>query len=215
MKKHIICIGDSNTHGLCADPTDSADGGNRFNEEERWPCLLQAQLGPDYLVIEEGQSGRTTVFDDPCYESRAELPLIYSQLMSHEPIDLMILMLGTNDSKEWLGVTPPAMGWGMERLLQKAMSVDCWRNRKPNILLVAPAPIQEGYKSTYVGQGTSCPEKTAMLSGIYAEIAERYGFAFLDADGCAINQIDYVHLTRLGHKQLAERISAIVPTLLD
>ena len=54
MKKHILCLGDSNTHGLCGDPSDCADGGNRYNEEERWPCLLQKALGDEYLVIEEG-----------------------------------------------------------------------------------------------------------------------------------------------------------------
>ena len=41
MKRHIVCFGDSNTHGYCFDPADCADGGNRFNEEERWTCLLQ------------------------------------------------------------------------------------------------------------------------------------------------------------------------------
>ena len=50
MKKHILCIGDSNTHGYCADPADCADGGARFNENERWTCVLQKLLGEDYLV---------------------------------------------------------------------------------------------------------------------------------------------------------------------
>ena len=53
MKKHILCLGDSNTHGYCADPSDCADGGIRFNEDERWPCVLQKLLGDEYLVIEE------------------------------------------------------------------------------------------------------------------------------------------------------------------
>ena len=53
MKKHILCLGDSNTHGYCADPADCADGGIRFNEDERWTKLLQKYLGEDYLVIEE------------------------------------------------------------------------------------------------------------------------------------------------------------------
>ena len=68
MKKHILCLGDSNTHGYCADPKDCADGGIRFNENERWTCLLQKALGDDYLVTEEGLSGRTTVFQDPLHE---------------------------------------------------------------------------------------------------------------------------------------------------
>ena len=65
MKKHIVCFGDSNTHGFCADPTDCFDGGNRFNEEERWTCRLQSLLGDGYLVVEEGLGGRTTCFEDP------------------------------------------------------------------------------------------------------------------------------------------------------
>ena len=51
MKKHIVCFGDSNTHGLCADPADCADHGKRYNENERWTQLLQKALGDDYLII--------------------------------------------------------------------------------------------------------------------------------------------------------------------
>ena len=57
MKTHILCLGDSNTHGYCADPKDNADGGIRFNEDERWTCRLQTALGDKYLVTEEGLSG--------------------------------------------------------------------------------------------------------------------------------------------------------------
>ena len=62
MKKHVVCFGDSNTHGYCA-----ATNG-RFDEEQRWTCLLSQKLGDGYLVIEEGLSGRTTCFDDPIHE---------------------------------------------------------------------------------------------------------------------------------------------------
>lgn len=65
MKTHILCLGDSNTHGYCADPKDNADGGIRFNEDERWTCRLQTALGDKYLVTEEGLSGRTTVLQIP------------------------------------------------------------------------------------------------------------------------------------------------------
>ena len=78
MKKHIVCLGDSNTHGYCADPADCADSAlQRFNEEERWTQLLQKALGEEYLVIEEGLSGRTTVFDDPLSEHLAALDYIW------------------------------------------------------------------------------------------------------------------------------------------
>ena len=83
MKTHILCLGDSNTHGYCADPNDCADHGIRFNEDERWTCRLQKALGDEYLVTEEGLSGRTTVFVDPIHESMDALSVIYSLLKSH------------------------------------------------------------------------------------------------------------------------------------
>ena len=89
MKKHILCLGDSNTHGYCADPGDCDDSTlARFNEEERWTCLLQRALGDAYLVIEEGLSGRTTVFEDPLNEGMPALPYLAPCLKSHEPVSL-------------------------------------------------------------------------------------------------------------------------------
>ena len=145
MKKHIVCFGDSNTHGYCADPADCADGGDRFNEDERWTCLLQKRLGEEYLVLEEGLSGRTTVFTDPLHESMAGVEVAYPILMSHEVVDLLIIMLGTNDTKERFAANAPAIAVGMERLLLKCQSVPCWGGKKPNILVVCPPPLGAGF----------------------------------------------------------------------
>ena len=134
MKKHILCLGDSNTHGYCADPADCADHGIRFNEDERWTCRLQTALGSEYLVTEEGLSGRTTVFVDPIHESMDALSVAYALLKSHEVIDLLIIMLGTNDVKERFNANAACIGAGMERLILKAKSVDCWGTKAPNIL---------------------------------------------------------------------------------
>ena len=120
MKTHILCLGDSNTHGYCADPNDCADHGIRFNEEERWTCRLQKALGEEYLVTEEGLSCRTTVFVDPIHESMDALSVIYALLKSHEVIDLLIIMLGTNDVKERFGANAACIAAGMERLILKA-----------------------------------------------------------------------------------------------
>ena len=138
MKKHILCLGDSNTHGYCADPSDCADGGIRFNESERWTRLLQNKLGDEYLVIEEGLSGRTTVFSDPLYEGLAAIDYITPCLKSHEMIDLLIIMLGTNDTKDRFYASAACIGIGMARLVKKAQSCECWGGKKPNILVVAP-----------------------------------------------------------------------------
>lgn len=212
MKRHILCLGDSNTHGYCADPADCADGGIRFNEEERWTCLLQKALGQDYLVTEEGLSGRTTVFQDPLHESMDALSVVYPLLKSHEVIDLLIIMLGTNDTKERFGANAANIAMGMERLVRKAMTVDCWGNHGPNVLIVAPPPIGPEMDNADMGRG--CPEKSAQLAGYYAEKARLLGCHFLDAAGCQFNRVDYMHLTRQGHAQLAARLAELVPTLL-
>ena len=212
MKKHVLCIGDSNTHGYCADPNDCADHGVRFNEDERWTCLLQKALGEGVLVTEEGLSGRTTVFEDPIHENMPAFPMITALLKSHEPVDLLVIMLGTNDSKERFSANAACISMGMDRLIAKAMQVDCWPASGPNILLIAPAPIEDGFFDAVMGEG--CIEKTRGLAEGYAKVAKQRGVAFLDAKGCEMSPVDHMHLSRLGHAQLAERLAQLVPTLL-
>ena len=217
MKKHIICLGDSNTHGYCADPADCADHGDRFNENERWTCLLQKALGDEYLVLEEGLSGRTTVFEDPLHESMPALGVAYPILMSHEPVDLLVIMLGTNDTKDRLGMNAPCIALGMNRLIEKAKTVPCWGTAGPNILVIAPPHIGDEMVNTSVGgtMGTSCPAKSRELAKEYAPIAAAQGCAFLDAQGIAeFNQVDYMHLTRKGHQDLAAKLAQLIPTLV-
>ena len=187
MKKHILCLGDSNTHGYCADPADCADHGIRFNEDERWTCRLQTALGSDYLVTEEGLSGRTTVFVDPIHESMDALSVAYSLLKSHEAIDLLIIML-------------------------KARSVDCWGTKAPNILVVAPPRIGDGFHDAVMGEG--CVEKSKGVAEQFRIVAERQNVHFLNAADCEFNQVDFMHLTRKGHAQLADLLAKEVPTLL-
>lgn len=219
MKKHIVCFGDSNTHGYCADPADCADGGDRFNESERWPCLLQQMLGQRYHVLEEGLSGRTTCFDDPLHEGLSGLEYIYPCLMSHETVDLLIIMLGTNDTKERFGCSAECISLGLARLVRKAQSTLCWGNKAPNILVVAPPAIGEAVYTSHVGQtmGPHCAEKSRQLPGYYKAQCDLLGVSFLDANalGCEFNQVDFMHLTALGHKTLAQELAHLVPRLLE
>ena len=217
MKKHIVCLGDSNTHGYCADPADCADGGARFNENERWTCLLQRALGEEYLVLEEGLSGRTTVFSDPLHEAMPALDVAYPILMSHEPVDLLVIMLGTNDTKERFCVNPACIARGLERLVDKCKTIPCWGGHAPNILLIAPPHIGDKMEQSDVmpAMGLGCAAKSRELAKWYAPVAANQGCAFLDAEGVAeFNEVDYMHLTRKGHAQLAEKLAEIVPTLV-
>jgi len=212
VKKHILCIGDSNTHGLCTDPSESADHSSRYNEEERWTCLLQKALGAEYLVIEEGLSGRTCVYDDPDMDSVNLLPVLHALLNSHEPLDLLILMLGTNDSKVKFNTDARKIAKGMQILLEEAKSVPCWGKNGPKILIVAPVPIEEGV--IYPDFNEKSVETTRALAREYAFLAVAERADFLDAGGCELTKADHVHLTAKGHRQLAERMETAVRDIL-
>ena len=94
MKKRILCFGDSNTWGY------NGENGERFDEYIRWTGRLQRLLGSEYTVIEEGQNGRTTVWDDPIENRLAGLTYLWPCMESQSPFDLIIIMLGTNDNDQ-------------------------------------------------------------------------------------------------------------------
>ena len=213
MKKHIVCLGDSNTHGYCARTN------GRFNENERWTCLLGKKLGEDYLVIEEGLSGRTTCFPDPIHEALSGLDYIYPCLMSHEPVDLLVIMLGTNDTKERFGSSAACIALGLKRLVAKAIAAtDCWAGQKPNILIVTPKTIDKDYEHTEVAatMGRGCAEKSEELREEYPKIAKLMGCHYFDANTAVKenNHIDYMHLTAQGHQELADALAKLIPDLL-
>lgn len=208
--KTIVCFGDSNTHGY-----NSFNMG-RFTEKERWTCLLADLLGPGYLVREEGLSGRTTSFDDPLFEGLNGFSYIHACMLTHEPLDLLIIMLGTNDVKERFSATPENITKGLERLVTKAIHTpEAWRD-KSNILIIAPPPIEEGYYETDIGpeMGKGCIEKSRALASLYEKTAKRLNCHFLDAasiPGVGMYPYDHMHLSLEGHKRLAEKLAGLIP----
>ncbi|MBQ9959278.1 MAG: acylhydrolase, partial [Oscillospiraceae bacterium] len=91
MEKRILCYGDSNTWGYIGGV------GERFGRDVRWTGRLQTLLGSDYTVIEEGLNSRTTVWDDPVEMHKNGYTYLMPCLQTHRPLDLVIIMLGTND----------------------------------------------------------------------------------------------------------------------
>lgn len=211
--KHIICYGDSNTHGYCAET------GGRYDETKRYTRLLEKQLGDGYLIIEEGLNGRTTCFQDPVREGLSGLDYITPCLMSHEPVDLLVIMLGTNDTKERFGSSSGCIALGLKRLIAKALATtDCWRDGKAKILVVTPKNIDRRYEQTVVvnTMGRGCAEKSEGLATAYAEIADLMGCAYLDANTVVTeqNHIDFMHLTEEGHRELADALARLIPILI-
>jgi lysophospholipase L1-like esterase len=183
----IIAFGDSNTWGF-----DPATGG-RFCREQRWPTVMQRELGPEYEVIAEGLRGRTTVHDDPIEPYRSGADALPPCLMSHAPVDLVILALGCNDLKKRFSLSAFDIAEGAARLIFLARAYGEGPNGgRPIVLLIAPPPLAKltGYAEMFEGGA----EKSRLIGARYREIARREGVAFLDA-GAVIrcSDLDGIH----------------------
>lgn len=109
--KQILCFGDSNTYGLI--PGTSG----RYEWGVRWTSILDEKVRKKgYRVVEEGLCGRTTIFDDIRRKGRRGTELLPVLLEAHRPVDIVILMLGTNDCKTAYGATAERIGEGIEEL---------------------------------------------------------------------------------------------------
>ena len=210
--KRILCFGDSNTYG-------TRPNGGRFDENTRWPMRLQALLGPGYTVVEEGFGGRTTVFDDPVeggYKSAAQyLPPC---LMSHDPLDLIIIMLGANDAKMRFHMTARTIGEGCMRLIRLVRLYGSDEHgAPPKILLVSPPPIGDWVMDTPYAQvfGPDAAAVTRGLAAEYARYARLMRCEFFDAGQvCACSREDAIHMTAQGHIALADALRDRVLDLL-
>ena len=121
----IVAYGNSNTWGY--DPAIGA----RFAPDVRWTGIMQRALGPAHKVIEEGLNGRTTVHDDPIEPHRNGLTYLTPCLLSHAPLDLVIISLGCNDLKHRFWLTPGDIALGAERLALTAKSLGVGPNGAP------------------------------------------------------------------------------------
>jgi len=199
----IVCFGDSNTHGA------NAEDGARLPRDVRWPGVLRRELGDGFEVVEEGLNARTTVWDTPTTEGRVGSDYLLPCLWSHEPVDLVIIMLGTNDLKATFGLTAPEIAAGAGRLVDLAQrSLAGPGDTSPRVLLMSPPPLAPmTAKSELWGFGESL-EMSAELGRLYALTASLKGAHFLDA-GSVIETSprDGVHFEPEAHAALGAAVA--------
>ncbi len=139
--KSILCYGDSNTYGY------NPENGLRYPEDVRWTGRLQMLLGPEYKVIEEGCNSRTTTRDDPVDAWKNGLPYLRPCLNSHKPIDVVILMLGSNDLKKNFHLTAEEIAAGAGELVDVIREFTSEKQGFiPKIILISPPLIGEKIK---------------------------------------------------------------------
>jgi lysophospholipase L1-like esterase len=200
----IVAYGDSNTWGY--DPATVA----RFAPGLRWTGIMQSELGPAFKVIEEGLNGRTTVFDDPIEPHRNGLTYLTPCLLSHAPLDLIVISLGCNDLKHRFWLSPGDIALGAERLVLTAKSLAVGpRGAAPDILLVAPPPVVE--LTAFADMFEGAREKSRELGARYAAVARLHGVGFLDA-GAHIHcsPLDGIHYEVDQHAILGRAMAAAV-----
>lgn len=209
--KNILCFGDSNTYG--ANPNNML----RWQWGERWTSILQTLLGDGYHITENGLSGRTTVFEDPITPGRSGIKELPYVLEAASPLDLVIVMLGTNDTKSYFSASAPVIAMGAGKIVECIQDTRWYAGfSKPEILLVSPILIKEGCdtNSGCISFNKECPEKSRGFAAEYAEVARTHGIHFFDAASVAEAGCDCVHMDIDSHKALAEALKNKVVEIL-
>lgn len=211
---NILCFGDSNTYGW--NPVHWG----RYSPDIRWPGVLQAELGNGYHVIEEGCGGRTAVMDDGLETFVSGAKYLEPCLRSHCPLDVVVIMLGTNDLKKRYQLSPQDIANGMGVLCGMVQSVLRFEQKVlPEILLISPIHIGErivenevNYEMFDYRHGIECSRK---LAPYFRQIAEKYRCDFLDAAALAEpSEADSVHLMPEGHRAIGLAVAEKVRTMV-
>lgn len=196
MKK-ILCFGDSNTWGYIPGT------GERFNEGVRWTSILQGYLEDmDVQVLEEGLCGRTSMFDDRIRPNRNGLDALPEILQNSGDLDAVILMLGTNDCKEYLHNTAEEIAQGVDKCLDQILN----KVSSKNVILVSPILLGERvwekeFDPEFSQESVRVSKK---LKEEYRKVAKRRNVHFIAAsDYVAASRVDQEHMDAAGHRTLA------------
>ena len=206
--KTVMCFGDSITWGQ--DPATR----ERMPYETRWPGVLQRAMGDRVRVVEEALCDRTTIWDDPYVEGRNGKAMLAPLLETHAPVDLLVIMLGTNDLQRHFNKSAAEVALGLATLVDLAQRSGCGPEGKgPEILLIAPhrfgalAPMERLYFAGKEGDADQ-------LADDVRAVAETCGCHFLDASSVVTaSTADGIHLDPEAHRTLAGAVQAQVEAL--
>lgn len=202
--KTILCYGDSNTWGF--NPVTQ----QRFSIGERWTGVLAQELGPAFRVVEEGLNGRTTVWDDPIEGYKNGKEYLIPCLESHCPIDLVTIMLGTNDLKKRFSVSAYDIAQSVGVLVDTVLKSATGPNGSaPQVLLMAPPVV--GKLSEYSEMFEDAKAKSLKFSEYYGHVAEQFRCHFLDTGQVIVSSdLDGIHFEAHQHQKLGNAVAASV-----
>ncbi|MET3438622.1 GDSL-type esterase/lipase family protein [Sphingomonas sp. 1185] len=217
----ILIYGDSNTWGYEGRSDDGLT--SRFPADRRWTGIVQRSLGSNYVVIEDGLNLRTTNLDGEDWPGSVMRPdtvngakHLPASIAANMPLDLVVIMLGTNDLQARYKRTPRQIAdavVGLARLVQASSGGIGTVYRAPKVLIVSPVqvsaiPIDE-WNRRYAGSR----EKSIAFSAAFKDAADTAAILEFDAAaaiGGAAHGVDGIHLSETDHRKLA---AAILPTI--
>ena len=206
MPRTLMVFGDSNSHGT--PPISERGVYARYERATRWPGVAAQALGPDWTVVEEGLPGRTTQFDDPVMGAHMNGRIgLRIALQSHGPIDVLAIMLGTNDAKKRFNASPELITAGLAGLVDVALSDEYQlRHGGFSVLVICPPPVVEtGVPEGEFADGAAVSEALPPMLGAYCS---KRGVAFLDAGALvAVSPVDGVHLEPDAHGVLGRAVA--------
>lgn len=202
---NVLCFGDSNTNG-----TNPAGG--RHPRDVRWTGRLQRLLGDDWYVIEEGMGGRTTVYSNPLEPHRSGIEALPIALVTHRPLDYVIIALGTNDMKDMFRADARAIAAGVDMLVQEVRHTDNRGQDTPRIVIVSPILLRPGIgESPFIGFREEAREVSLKLAPEIRKIADREGCLFLDgAQVAEASDLDKLHMDGENHAKMARALADLL-----
>jgi lysophospholipase L1-like esterase len=208
----VLCYGDSLTWGY------NAKGPSRHAYADRWPSVLQAELGSTVNVIADGLNGRTTAFDDHLgavdRNGARTLPIV---LGTHSPLDLVIIMLGANDMKPWIHGNAFVSRSGMARLAEIVRKHPYPLDAPaPKLLIVSPPAVSRTDNVEFSQAFAGGNEASRHLASQYLALAEEVGCHFFDAGTVAqTTPLDGVHLDAENTRAIGKALAPLVRRILQ
>lgn len=209
--KRVLCFGDSNTWGYISG-TDHL----RYDENTRWTRLLGKYLGESYEIIEEGLNSRTICSDDNRVGKEGRNGYVYLKpcLDTHDKIDYLVLMLGTNELKHTFNNEPVDI---LNMLIKMTDLIKDFRSQidktPVKLIICGLPPVNEDCRNSkgdnkYLGASSKCVEFNRLLE----EYCKEQSLLYVSNDDLEVG-IDGIHITDKSHERLANKLYNLLKTI--
>ena len=204
--KKIVCYGDSNTWG------DAPHENRRYPVDVRWVGVLQGILGKGYEVVNEGLNGRTFMAEDSSKPLRSGIKYLKPILSNNDPIDIIIVMLGTNDMKSTYSLSAEDIASHLGQTIQFIRKESS--KPKPKILVICPPLVVNPIGQELDERLIDAPDTSRLLPPLYERVSQEFGCLYINAgELISLDNTDGYHFAAEHHKALGEKVANVIQSL--